>query len=177
MSWTGEDLSNLGPIDLLYRGAETVLNATQSAFPSSILPRRAVADFFAIVRWDEPFIQALLLAQAVFLSAVFLSRRRYVAQGVLFFYAAAVVFSARWINDAGRNRWPMFATQDYFDRQGLFMLIFVCVPLIFGANVIVVRRISLRLPYLAPALSLLRLEFSVPESDMGDLFIVASHLR
>lgn len=42
----------------------------------------------------------------------------------------AVVYGAPHLNEVGQRRWREFARQDYFDRQGLFMTMLVCLPLV-----------------------------------------------
>jgi hypothetical protein len=141
MSPQSNGAADLSALDVLYRGADAILRASEA-----VVPGRAIADFTESVRWSEPFIVGLVAAQAALLAAVVLLRRSHAARAVLFALCAATVFCGRLLNDAGRAWWPAFATQDYFDSQGLFMLVFVCGPLILSANVIVVRFRALNPP-------------------------------
>ena len=40
-----------------------------------------------------------------------------------------VVRSAEWLNAKGEEHWESFATQDYFDKRGIFVSIMLCAPL------------------------------------------------
>ncbi len=42
-----------------------------------------------------------------------------------------IVRLAERLNNLGASRWRDFATQNYFDRNGIFMGIMVCAPLLF----------------------------------------------
>jgi Transmembrane protein 18 len=130
---TAMPAAELGPLELLYNGADSVLAAAQA-----VLPARVVGDFIDSVRWGEPFILGLCAAQVAMLWAVAAFRRRPAVQAGLLIVCATVAFAGRWLNGIGSRRWPAFATQDYFDSAGMFMLIFVSGPLIVCANVIVV---------------------------------------
>lgn len=139
----GMATSELGPIEVLYRVADSVLQATQS-----VLPAHAIADFVDSVRWGEPFILCILAFQFCMLLAVILFRRKPVAQGVLFLVCASVCFSGRWLNEYGSRHWMDFAMQDYFDSQGLFILMFVSGPMVVFANIIVVSGTTALVLYL-----------------------------
>ena len=42
-----------------------------------------------------------------------------------------IVRLAEYLNEMGNARWREFATQNYFDKSGIFMGIMVCTPLLF----------------------------------------------
>lgn len=88
--------------------------------------------FTAAITWKEPFIQ-LLLAFHVFIiiTAITLSRRGgiYARMGFMIF-VGVIVRLAEYLNIMGNARWNEFATQNYFDRSGIFMGIMVCAPLL-----------------------------------------------
>lgn len=125
--------NNLGPIEVLYNGADMLLRMTEQA-----IPQRALSDFFESVHWSERFIVTLLASQFAVFSIAMISRRNFVAQAVVFLAISVTVFCSESLNALGKKNWHLIASQDYFDRQGLFMLIFVSGPLIITANVIVV---------------------------------------
>jgi len=43
---------------------------------------------------------------------------------------AAIVRSAEWLNGLGARNWRQFATQNYFDKRGIFIGIMLCAPLL-----------------------------------------------
>ena len=42
-----------------------------------------------------------------------------------------VVRSAEWLNEKGAEHWESFATQNYFDKRGIFLAIMLSGPLLF----------------------------------------------
>ena len=88
--------------------------------------------FTAAITWKEPFIQ-LLLAFHVFIiiTAMTLSRRGgvYTRMGFMIFLGV-IIRLAEYLNIMGNSRWNEFATQNYFDRSGIFMGIMLCAPLL-----------------------------------------------
>lgn len=45
-------------------------------------------------------------------------------------FIAILVRSAEWLNTKGEEHWESFATQDYFDKRGIFVGIMLCGPLL-----------------------------------------------
>jgi transmembrane protein 18 len=51
---------------------------------------------------------------------------------------AVVVRSSEYVNQMCSKNWDTFATQNYFDRNGVFMMIMVCAPLLLYSFVFLV---------------------------------------
>lgn len=45
-------------------------------------------------------------------------------------FIGVLVRSAEWLNGLGSKNWEKFATQNYFDRRGIFVGVMVCGPLL-----------------------------------------------
>jgi len=45
-------------------------------------------------------------------------------------FIGIIVRSAEWINTQGAKHWEQFATQDYFDKRGIFIGIMLAAPLL-----------------------------------------------
>lgn len=121
-------------LDLVYRGADRVLTAVEGAVPSTV-----VREFFEPVNWREPFIVVIVMSHCILWTLAFFTRRNDALQFCLVAALSGATFGARRLNKAGREHWPLFASQNYFDTNGTFMLIFVLAPFVILANVIVVR--------------------------------------
>lgn len=130
--------SRLGPLDLLYGAAEDILRLTQGTFSLHTL-----SDFVDSVRWSEPFIISLILMQICLVSLLYLTRRYHDVQFVILVLLTGVTLAAERLNRFGKTHWSSFASQDYFDSNGLFMLVFVTAPFVLYANFIVVRFVQL----------------------------------
>jgi hypothetical protein len=102
----------------------------------------ALSDFVDSVRWTEPFVAGLIALHCALLVVALSLRKSQVAQVTMLLAISAIVFSARSLNSLGHSNWQLFATQDYFDSQGMFMAIFVSGPLLLTANVAVVSQAS-----------------------------------
>jgi len=113
--------------------AEDVLQdimASQAA-PESV--RENINGFKAAIRWEEPFILALLAFHAItILFTIFVIKRggmtsRMILLGII----AIIVRSAEYLNQWGNTNWESFATQDYFDTKGIFVSLMLSGPLLF----------------------------------------------
>lgn len=95
-------------------------------------PMEHIQAFSAAITWNEPFIKCLVAFQLlVVISAIILTRRGglYSRMGFMVFIGIIVRLAER-LNVIGANRWRDFATQNYFDRNGIFMGIMICAPLL-----------------------------------------------
>lgn len=133
MNWTSGS-NGIGPLELIYSAAEKVLQTTQGAVQADV-----ISDFIESVRWAEPFIVSLIVMQVVLFIVTYMTRRQSNFQFCILLVLTLVTLSAERLNQAGKDNWHLFATQDYFDGSGLFMLTFVCGPFLLLANFIVVR--------------------------------------
>lgn len=122
------------PFDFLYQAADDLLHKTQSFIVSD-----QVIDFIESVRWSEPFIQGILLAQLFLFLFSYFTRKHEVIQFGILVVLTVITLGAEKINEFGSRNWSKFATQDYFDSAGLFMMLFVSGPFVILANFIVVR--------------------------------------
>lgn len=125
--------NSVGPLELLYSTVEQLLDSVQGAVHVDV-----VADFIDSVRWTEPFILLLISMQVVLFALVYTTRRHNVVQFIILSVLTAISLAAEKLNRFGRTHWRSFASQNYFDYAGLFLLIFVCGPFIIAANFIVV---------------------------------------
>jgi len=92
--------------------------------------------FRSAINWSEKFIVGLICFQIVmFLLCLFVSRKnRGLGSRVsLLVFIGVVVRSAEWLNSQGEQHWESFATQDYFDKQGIFIGIMFCAPLLLNS--------------------------------------------
>jgi hypothetical protein len=48
-------------------------------------------------------------------------------------FIGALVRSSEWLNGLGGKNWQRFATQDYFDKRGIFVGIMLCGPLLLDS--------------------------------------------
>lgn len=127
-------MSDAGPIELVYSVVGNVLDSVQNA-----AHLQSISDFIGSIRWQEPFILGIIGLQFFLFVVTYLTRKNDILQFSILFCLTLVALAAERLNDYGRAYWRQFASQDYFDRAGLFMLIFVCGPFIILANFIAVR--------------------------------------
>ncbi|CAI5716467.1 unnamed protein product [Peronospora effusa] len=86
--------------------------------------------WYEAVDWTEPFIVGLLLFHVVLLATLWLTRKRLYPQFALFVLVITLLVSTEALNTWGRQNWRLFATQQYFDANGVFMGIFYAGPLL-----------------------------------------------
>lgn len=94
----------------------------------------AVMGFYHAVDWTEPWLRGLLAAHVVLFAATVLARRNPSAQLAIFVLVGALVGLSERLNGLCRDNWRAFATQNYFDRHGVFASVVWAAPLLFVAG-------------------------------------------
>lgn len=129
----GEEIMQNNPLQGI---AEDV---TKNIMAGQAQPENPMEHFHAFrsaINWSEKFIIGLICFQIVmFLLCLFVSRKdRGLAPRVcLLVFIGVVVRSAEWLNAQGVQHWESFATQDYFDKRGIFIGIMLCAPLLLDS--------------------------------------------
>ncbi|KAK1745659.1 transmembrane protein 18 [Skeletonema marinoi] len=112
--------------------ADSVMSDIMSYQVGPQTPTEQIQAFKAAITWSEPFIQCLLAFQAVvIITAIALTKKGglYTRMGFMIILAIIVRLAER-LNVMGNSRWKEFATQNYFDRGGIFIGIMLCAPLL-----------------------------------------------
>ena len=89
--------------------------------------------FRSAVTWSEPFIVSLVAFQfLVFLLCLWVSRKgRGMGPRIAVLLTVGIlVRCSELMNGYAARNWQSFATQNYFDRGGIFIGIFFCAPLL-----------------------------------------------
>ncbi|POM81200.1 Hypothetical protein PHPALM_867 [Phytophthora palmivora] len=86
--------------------------------------------WYEAVDWTEPLIIGLLSFHVLLVATLWLTRKRFHTQFTLFVLIICMVVSTEALNKWARENWRLFATQRYFDEQGIFMGIFYAGPLL-----------------------------------------------
>ncbi|KAL7435294.1 hypothetical protein ACHAXM_004626 [Skeletonema potamos] len=127
------DLEDMGEYGSPLMGmADSVMSDIMSYQVGPQTPVEQIQAFKAAITWSEPFIQCLLAFHAVvIIAAIALTKKGgiYTRMGFMIFLAIIVRLAER-LNIMGNSRWKEFATQNYFDRSGIFMGIMLCAPIL-----------------------------------------------
>jgi len=124
--------------------ADSVISDIMSTQQGPQSPMEHIQAFSSAITWEEPFIMLLLLFHLIALvTAIVLTRRGelYSRMGLMVFLGA-IVRLAEWINSIGASRWRDFATQNYFDKNGIFIGLMLCAPLLFVCFGILLSMVS-----------------------------------
>lgn len=100
----------------------------------------SIQAFSSAITWDEPFIKCLLAFHALVIFTSYAIMKKgdmYIQMGLMIFLGAIVRFAEK-LNQIGNSRWRDFATQNYFDKNGIFMGIMICAPLLIVCFVMLV---------------------------------------
>lgn len=92
--------------------------------------------FRSAITWSEAFILGLIAFQiAVFFLCHYVSRREgaLTPRVCMLVFIGVIVRSAEYLNIWGANNWERFATQDYFDKRGVFVGIMLSGPLLLDS--------------------------------------------
>lgn len=97
--------------------------------------------FKSAINWSEPFVMSLVAFQiAMFIICLLVSRRNVglTPRLVVMIFIAAIVRLAERMNRIGAKHWEKIATQNYFDKQGVFVAIVFCGPLLFDCLIMLI---------------------------------------
>ena len=88
--------------------------------------------FKAAITWSEPFIQCLLAFHIIMIiTAIAINKKGGIYTRMGFMVVLGIIVRlAEKLNMMGNSRWKDFATQNYFDRGGIFIGLMLCVPLL-----------------------------------------------
>lgn len=95
--------------------------------------------FFHAIHWKEPWLIGLLGFHVLLLLLTILSRGHINSQMCLFLLAVAGVYCAENLNQFLLVHWQTFATQNYFDSNGLFLSVLWSGPLLVIAILILIN--------------------------------------
>jgi uncharacterized membrane protein len=97
--------------------------------PRSLM--EAIEAFTAAVRWkEETFLFYLTFFYLSFLFLVITLRRSVPALFIILIVCLGAVLCAHPLNTYANMHWQSFATQNYFDKSGFFIVIMYAVPLV-----------------------------------------------
>lgn len=101
--------------------------------------------FRSAITWSEKFIIGLVCFQIfMFLTCLYISRKNsgLIPRASLLVFIAVVVRSGEWLNEQGQTHWEQFATQDYFDKRGIFISITLAGPLLLDSLMMLIIYLS-----------------------------------
>ena len=103
-----------------------------------------VVRFYHAVSWsEEGWLWTLFALHGLLLAAVILSQHSLTVQFVLFVLILVLGSLAERLNTWAADNWGAFATQNYFDSNGLFLAVVYALPLIVIGFVQVVSELGL----------------------------------
>ncbi|KAL4235966.1 Transmembrane protein 18 [Mactra antiquata] len=94
--------------------------------------------FLQSIDWKEPWFSGLAIFHITCAILTVLTRNLGVVQSAYFGLLMILVFCAEYINEWAASNWNLFAHQQYFDSNGLFISIVFSVPLLINCLIIVV---------------------------------------
>jgi hypothetical protein len=87
--------------------------------------------FYHAVAWkEEKWLMALFVFHCSHLALVIFGRKLFKLQFCLFITSCGLIFLSERINTIARENWREFATQNYFDKHGVFMGVVFSAPLL-----------------------------------------------
>ena len=89
--------------------------------------------FKSAVTWSEPFVLSLVVFNVIITLLCFLASRKKYGRVFLMCIITAIIVSAQYINSYAAIHWESFATQNYFDQNGIFLSIMLCAPLLINS--------------------------------------------
>ena len=90
-----------------------------------------VMGFYHAVNWQERWIQCILLFHVFVITLVIVTRNNSNIHSLLLAAICVTVYFAETFNTYGAENWETFSTQDYFDKNGVFVTVVFSAPLVF----------------------------------------------
>jgi hypothetical protein len=100
------------------------------------------------VVWNERFIMIVCMIHALILINIIQDRRSYGKQICYVICLTCLSFSSGFLNKLGSENWTKFASKNYFDQDGKFMLLFLNIPVLIEVFLCLVIICILSLIYL-----------------------------
>ncbi|KAG7363037.1 transmembrane protein [Nitzschia inconspicua] len=130
---TQEDLMQHSPLKGI---ADGVMGNIMAGNVGPQTPMEHFHAFRSAITWSEKFILGLLAFHIAMFSLCLYVSRRDGALGPRVFVLVligVIVRSAEYLNSWGAQHWEEFATQDYFDKRGVFVGIMISGPLLLDS--------------------------------------------
>lgn len=120
----------------MFKMADT--GGPQKFTPFKINEISGLWNYLSSIDWSEPWFTGLGMFHISCALLTIFSRKTGVFQAVYFGILVLLVLCAEQINTWAAANWQLFARQQYFDSNGLFISIVFSVPLLINCLVIVV---------------------------------------
>ncbi|KAI9318707.1 transmembrane protein 18-domain-containing protein [Dichotomocladium elegans] len=88
--------------------------------------------FFRAIDWSQHWLQGLIAFHIVCFFTTIALRNHHNALSIFFFIILGLAAMAHQLNNLGQQHWQKFASANYFDDQGLFIVSVYAFPLIFN---------------------------------------------
>mmetsp|Transcript_23475 Transcript_23475/g.32924 ORF Transcript_23475/g.32924 Transcript_23475/m.32924 type:complete len:275 (+) Transcript_23475:55-879(+) len=141
MDEIAEMMGESSPLQGIAEGVIGDLMANSASQPET--PWEHVQAFTSAIHWKEPFVLGLLVFQCIMFGlAMWASskERGLVPRFAIMLMIGALVRSAEYINLYASQHWEEWGiTQNYFDRQGIFVGLMFCGPLLVMCFVMLLR--------------------------------------
>ncbi|OUM66457.1 hypothetical protein PIROE2DRAFT_6294 [Piromyces sp. E2] len=94
---------------------------------------------FEGVVWNDKFIMVLCMIHALIIIEIIQDRKSYFKQILHFILLTVLSLSSSFLNTLGADNWNRFASKNYFDKNGKFMLYFLNIPVLIELILCLVR--------------------------------------
>ncbi|CAF1102208.1 unnamed protein product [Adineta ricciae] len=93
--------------------------------------------FLRMINWYEPWLIALGGFHVICLLIIILTRGHVNIQVLIFLALLSCIYCAEYINELAAKKWQLFAEDQHFDSQGMFISTVLSLPVIINCCVIV----------------------------------------
>jgi len=97
-----------------------------------------ILSYIQSINWNEPWLQGILCLHGFIGSVTIFTRKCTSVQIFLFLFYLSVIYMGERINEKAALNWKLFATQQYFDSNGLFISVILLGPLLFNCVLMVI---------------------------------------
>ncbi|KAI8141623.1 transmembrane protein 18-domain-containing protein [Fennellomyces sp. T-0311] len=88
--------------------------------------------FLDAIDWSQTWIRGLIGFHVLCFLTTICLRKRSTALSIYFFILLGMAALAQPLNNLGKTHWEKFASADYFDESGLFIVSVYALPLVFN---------------------------------------------
>ena len=97
--------------------------------------------FIESINWSETWLICIIIYHILTFFLSYFTRKIWQAQFFILFTNLILIFLAETINTVASDHWKEFATQNYFDKQGIFISLLLSAPQIAIAFIILCQNL------------------------------------
>jgi len=132
------ELINCSCFALFWILKSIISNLNMNSEPIEVNEIDGILAYVQSINWNEPWLQGVLCLHGFIGSITIFTRKCTSVQIFLFLSYLCVIYLGELINEKAASNWRLFASQQYFDSNGLFISVILLGPLLLNCVLMVI---------------------------------------